>query len=189
MAKSRKNFVIIIKRINNAKIIFIKDKNSLVTTDFIRRLEITLNKYDIQINDSCLFKPKCSEIDFLKLIDKSKIVLDTPFWSGGNTSLETLSRGKPIITLPGKLMRSRHTYAMLKMLSLDELIAENEEDYIKKAVNLFYDHKLYSDVVNKISKRRSLLYQDLEPVRALEDFLIDKIHQKKYIKNIYKLNP
>jgi len=167
----------IIKRINNAKIIFIKDNNSLVTTDFIRRLEITLNKYDIQINDNCLFKPKCSEIDFLKLIDKSKIVLDTPFWSGGNTSLETLSRGKPIITLPGKLMRSRHTYAMLKMLSLDELIAENEEDYIKKAVNLFYDQKLYSDVINKISKRRSLLYQDLEPVRALENFLIDKIHK------------
>ena len=113
----------------------------------------------------------------MKLIDKSKIVLDTPFWSGGNTSLETLSRGKPIITLPGKLMRSRHTYAMLKMLSLDELIAESEEDYINKAVNLFYDQKLYSEVINKISKRRSLLYQDLKPVRALEDFLIDKIHQ------------
>ena len=166
----------IIKRINNAKIIFIEDNNSLITTDFNRRLKITLHKYDISMNDHCLFKPKCSEIDFLKLIDESKIVLDTPFWSGGNTSLETLSRGKPIITLPGKLMRSRHTYAMLKMLSLEELIAENEVDYINKAVNLFYDQKLYNDIINKISKRRSLLYQDLEPVRALEDFLIDKIH-------------
>ena len=51
-----------------------------------------------------------------QLIQSADIVLDSLDWSGLNTSLEAISLNKPIITLPSDLMRSRHTFGVLKIL-------------------------------------------------------------------------
>ncbi len=67
------------------------------------------------------------------------VALDPFPYSGGQTTLELLWSGLPMITLPGVTMASRHTAGYLRTVGLDELIAEDLDDYIAKAVALASD--------------------------------------------------
>ena len=67
------------------------------------------------------------------------IALDPFPFCGGMTSLEALWLGVPVITLPGAGIASRQSASMLMNLSLPELIAENAEQYVNKAVELARD--------------------------------------------------
>jgi predicted O-linked N-acetylglucosamine transferase (SPINDLY family) len=47
--------------------------------------------------------------------------------------------GLPVVTLPGPMMRARHTYAILTMMGIDETIASDEDDYVAIAVRFGKD--------------------------------------------------
>ena len=63
-------------------------------------------------------------------------MLDTLHWSGGNTSLDALACGLPIVTLPGPFMRGRQSAGMLSLLGVPELIARDRADYVAIATRL-----------------------------------------------------
>ena len=64
------------------------------------------------------------------------IALDPFPFSGGLTSCDALYMGVPIITMAGELPIGRQTASLLNVMGLDELIANNRVDYLKKAVAL-----------------------------------------------------
>jgi predicted O-linked N-acetylglucosamine transferase (SPINDLY family) len=41
------------------------------------------------------------------------VILDSIGWSGGNTSLQAIELGKPVVTLPGAFMRARFSSTSL----------------------------------------------------------------------------
>ena len=43
------------------------------------------------------------------------LMLDVPHWSGGNTSIDALHAGLPVVTSPGAYMRGRQSAAMLRL--------------------------------------------------------------------------
>ena len=69
-------------------------------------------------------------------------------------------------------MRSRHTYALLKQININETIAKNRDDYIKIAIKLSNDKNFYEKLINKIHKNNNLLFNDESPIRELEEILI-----------------
>ena len=99
------------------------------------------------------------------------VMLDTLHWSGGNTSLDALASGLPVVTLPGDLMRGRQSRAMLEMMGVDELVASDRADYVEKAVALGRDRDRRRALAERIAAARGVLFERDEPVRALEDFL------------------
>ncbi|MBT9613609.1 MAG: tetratricopeptide repeat protein [Burkholderiales bacterium] len=64
------------------------------------------------------------------------IALDTFPFTGSTTTFEALWMGVPVITLLGDHMVARWSGAMLMKLKLDELIAHNEDQYVKIAQGL-----------------------------------------------------
>jgi predicted O-linked N-acetylglucosamine transferase (SPINDLY family) len=64
------------------------------------------------------------------------IALDPFPFSGGHTSCEALWMGLPVVTLPGSRPVSRQTLCFLANISLQEFAAQDEADYIAKAVTL-----------------------------------------------------
>ena len=73
----------------------------------------------------------------LKYMKEADIVLDTCNWVGGITSLEVLSTGTPIITMPNEQLASRLTYIIYEYCKdkfVKNLIVSNKYDYVNKAI-------------------------------------------------------
>jgi predicted O-linked N-acetylglucosamine transferase (SPINDLY family) len=67
------------------------------------------------------------------------IALDPFPFSGCATSFDALWMGLPVITWQGETMVSRQSASLLTALGLDELIAENVDDYVRGAIALADD--------------------------------------------------
>jgi predicted O-linked N-acetylglucosamine transferase (SPINDLY family) len=115
--------------------------------------------------------------DYLSLNLAGDVLLDTPVWSGGKTSLEGLSCGLPLVTLPGDFMRGRHAFAMLKMIGIEDTIAQDVDHYVDIAVRLGTDPDFYREMRKEISNRSYRLFDDLSVPRALEKFFIHVVQK------------
>jgi protein O-GlcNAc transferase len=105
------------------------------------------------------------------------VLLDSLEWSGGKTTLEALSCGLPVVTLPGRFMRGRHAYAMLKMMGLSDTIADGKAAYCAIAARLARDPAFFSRIKAFIVQNRSRLFHDRRFITALESFYRNAISQ------------
>jgi protein O-GlcNAc transferase len=112
--------------------------------------------------------------DFPALLRCADVYLDTIGWSGGNTTLEALAGALPVVTMPTGLMRGRHSTAILRHIGLGDRVADGVEDFVARAVQLA-DAPRRDAFREAIRASRHLLYEDLTPVRALEDFLVSAV--------------
>ena len=55
------------------------------------------------------FLPRLSGADFIRAQALADVVLDTPGFSGGKTSLEGFSMGQPVVAMPSRYLRGRLT--------------------------------------------------------------------------------
>jgi predicted O-linked N-acetylglucosamine transferase (SPINDLY family) len=113
-----------------------------------------------------------TEDEYLGIAERVDINLDTPGWSGGNSSLEILWFDVPTVTLPGASMRSRHTAAMLRVLELDQLVAHDVGEYVSIAVELGRSADFRAEIRGRIRERKHRLYEDRTVVSALAEFLL-----------------
>jgi predicted O-linked N-acetylglucosamine transferase (SPINDLY family) len=64
------------------------------------------------------------------------LALDPSPVPGGTTSLEALSRGVPVLTVVGPTFYSRAALQILTGAGLDELVADDWDDYVARAIRL-----------------------------------------------------
>jgi predicted O-linked N-acetylglucosamine transferase (SPINDLY family)/MoaA/NifB/PqqE/SkfB family radical SAM enzyme len=112
--------------------------------------------------------------DFSALLRCADVYLDSIGWSGGNTTLEAVACDLPVVTMPTGLMRGRHSAAILEHMGLGGHVAGSVEDFVARAVQLANAPQRNS-FRDAICESRHRLYDDLVPVRALEDFLATAI--------------
>ena len=164
----------ILKKNSNCFFWFINKKNS-VTSIFKDRISKLFKKEGYDFERYSYFHPKCSQEEFLGLVEESDVILDSLNWSGGNTSLEAISLNKPIITYPTAFMRGRHTYGILKILDIQETIAISKKNYVEIAVKLASDNKFRKSIIDKIKKNKNKLFNDVEPLNSLEEVIRKKL--------------
>jgi len=80
------------------------------------------------------FEPNLDRNDLLNKYNSVDITLDTFPYSGGTTSLESYWMGVPVLTKKGNYFISKSTESINNNINLNEWIANDEEDYINKAV-------------------------------------------------------
>jgi CRISPR-associated protein Csy1 len=107
--------------------------------------------------------------DFLRINALCDVMLDTLHWSGGNTSLDALACGLPIVTLPGRFMRGRQSFGMLTLMGLPELIARDRDDYVDKVEAAVARR---SELSARIRAAHGRVFDDPAPVTALAQFLL-----------------
>ncbi len=145
---------------------------------FLERLDRAFALFDLKASDHCAVLPRLSVAKFVGAIGQCDIFLDSVGWSGGNSTLESLPHNKPIVTMPGDLMRARHTAAILRKLGITETIANNLEEYVGIAVRLAKNVDERHALSVKISANKHRLYRDRECIDALERFLDRSARQK-----------
>jgi CRISPR-associated protein Csy1 len=141
------------------------------TAAFRARLDAALAGRGVAPERVVLLKPDLQHAAYLRLNAACDVMLDSVHWSGGNTSIDALAAGLPVVTLPGGLMRGRQSAAMLRAIGLDDLVAGDAGAYVEKAVALGRDAASRRDATRRILAGRDALFGRDEPIRALEDFL------------------
>lgn len=110
--------------------------------------------------DRVHFLPRQSSDAFLGLISVADVVVDTPLFCGGNTSLEALALGTPVVTMPSEFRRGRLTFAQYQQMGMSDCIATDEDHYVILATRIGCDRRFRNEAVNNISARVDILFEN-----------------------------
>ncbi len=130
----------------------VKGSKLILKTSFQISSEIYKEKFrKHNVHDSIIFIPfKKKFEDHLNVYEEIDIALDTFPYTGVTTSFEAIWMNVPVITMKGNNLISRCGESINKNLKLEELIAENKQDYIEKSVYLAENKNYLSDIRKNI---------------------------------------
>lgn len=145
--------------------------NPLIGEDLRRRLQSSFAAHGLDADAHCVLLPPQSPISYWNLNRVADVFLDSPGWSGCNTTLEGIACGLPVVTTPGRFMRGRHSSAILTQLGVTDTIAANTDQYVEIAARLGVDRVWRQAIIDRMAARSGALYSAPEPVVALERWL------------------
>src|SRR6202035_3360192 len=106
---------------------------------FRARLGRAFAAFGLDASRYCVILPPMPQQRFIAAVGMADVILDTPGWSGGRSTLDCLSQNPAIVTLPGMFMRGRHTTAILRRIGCEDTIAQSLDDYVSIAARLGMD--------------------------------------------------
>lgn len=115
--------------------------------------------------------PRRSLPDYLAVVANADVVLDGIHFCGGDSTLTALSVGAPVITMPTEFARGRQTLADYKLIGVEDCIAETPSEYVSKALAIAGNQEMRTDISRRILENVSRLYDNLDSVAEIEEFL------------------
>jgi protein O-GlcNAc transferase len=162
----------IARQVTHAQFVFIR-------SDILQpRLHRAFAEAALNSDDYCIFLPSLERNDYLMLNLLSDIYLDTLGFTGGNTTLDAIACGLPIVTCPGEFMRGRLSTGILQTLGVTDTIALNEANYIDIAVRLAQEPAWRNQISTAMQAQCSQVFDDSTCVIALEKFYYQVVHEQ-----------
>jgi protein O-GlcNAc transferase len=127
-----------------------------------------------------IFLPTMSRSVFLELLATADVILDTLHFNGMNSSLECFAVGAPVVTLPTRFQRGRHTQAMYRKMGIVDNIARTQEEYVDIAVRLGTDRDYASSMRSRILARCDVLFENKEVIEEFERFFLESMREKGF---------
>jgi protein O-GlcNAc transferase len=124
------------------------------------------------VADRVRFLPRQPHERFLQIVSLADVMLDTVHFNGMITSIEALSVGTPVVTLPGALQRGRATQAMYRAMGIEGMVAGNAEDYADLACDIAMNSDRQQALRRLIAERRHLLFEDRRAISEFERFFL-----------------
>ena len=147
-----------------------------VTAAIQERLRTAFKRADLN-PDRLHWQPLCSREHYLQIAGCCDIALDSVGFSGGNTSLDCLMMGLPLLTSPGQFMRGRQSHAMLHDLGLGGLSVP-EDQLVQSAANVLMQRSERKVVTNTLNERLQDYLTDPTPLLALRAVLGELIESR-----------
>ena len=117
-----------------------------------------------QVADRIRFVPRRDRTGFMSLLASARVILDTPHFSGGLSSLEALYMGSPVVTLAGDYLRSRVTLGQYRRMGMAEFAAHDTDNYVAAAMRLARDDAYLAETRDRIRSSSSKLIDDPAPI-------------------------
>ncbi|RFC35456.1 MAG: putative O-linked N-acetylglucosamine transferase, SPINDLY family [Candidatus Nitrotoga sp. LAW] len=168
----------ILARNKNAVLVFFQATDISITCAFMKRLESALNESGMEKGGQIKILPRMAHENYLRVNMLCDVMLDTLHWSGGNTTLDAIACGLPVVTLPGSFMRGRQSYGMLKCMGLNELIAHDYKDYVEIATRLGTDRAWHQQIVQQIITSSDAIFAVETPLRQMEQFFVAALNAR-----------
>ncbi len=159
----------------DARLAFLAHSDPAVTARFQQRMAAALRRQGLDPDSRLFVVPRQGHAGWMALLACADLYLDSPGWSGGNTTLEALSLGIPCLAWPGDTMRGRHSLAMVTQLGLPELAPASPEDWVARAIALGQDPAERARLSARIRTGIPGLLADQRGLRALEDLLQQRV--------------
>jgi protein O-GlcNAc transferase len=117
------------------------------------------------------FMPACDGEEFLQRLAAADVALDPYHFGGCNSSLEALSVGTPVVTLPGQYLGGRFTQALLRRIDAESCIARNADEYVDRALALAREPDYRHSIAEQIAANAAGLFERKDAAQALADAL------------------
>ena len=129
--------------------------------------------------------PRLPMAEFLNAHARVDIALDTFPYSGTTTTCQTLWMGVPVITLAGKSLVSRVGVTMLASVGLENCVAVDEADYVRKAIALAGDRDRLREL--RLGMRHRMAVSPLTDGARFASFLEDAYAEmwERYCRDAY----
>lgn len=118
----------------------------------VREMRRRLVRCGIEDDRVLLLGPEAGQ-NFLKSYSEIDLVLDTFPFCGGTTTCFATYMGVPVLTLPGRSVVSRMGFSNMSCLGFQELVVEDLEEYVRKAIDLAED-KVYLEYFRSNVRQR-----------------------------------
>lgn len=117
-----------------------------------------------------VFKNRLPRSDYLDLMARAHLFLDTYPCTAHTTASDALRAGLPVLTLCGRSMVARVAASLLTTLGMQTLISPDRDRYKQNAIALYSSPDLYEKTNAELNQavRTSLLYRPDVYVRNLE---------------------
>ena len=135
-----------------------------------KNLFYEFNRRGISV-DKIYFAKKTKNLsDHLLRHKLADVFIDTFFYSSHSTGIFALWSGLPVVTIEGLNFASRVVPSLLKNLSMSELIANDDQEYIGIITKLYEQRELLKKLKDKlgIQKEKNKIYNSELFVRDLE---------------------
>ncbi|MEP6701500.1 MAG: tetratricopeptide repeat protein, partial [Betaproteobacteria bacterium] len=170
-------FARVLEAVPGSMLVLFEGRHQEVTAQATNRLERAFAERDISARERVRVLSRMTREDFLGVNAASDALLDTHLWSGGNTTLDALAVGLPVVTCPGTLMRARQSAAMLRLAGVPELIAADADDYVRIAARLVAEPEWRGEMSARISAGSAQLFDDSAPLEAFAN-IIREVHSR-----------
>lgn len=158
----------IAKQVPDSMFVFVGSNSVSMTSKFKERIRRNFAAAGLDCDDYIRILPRMDLNKFIHLLSALDVNLDSIGWSGGVTTLRSIAMALPVVTYPTEFMRGRHSYSMLKMTGIEELIADSLDDYVSRAVHLGLDKQYRAQVVEKMKQAMPKLLYDKQCVDDLD---------------------
>lgn len=122
------------------------------------------------VAERMIMVPRLKPEDYFAVIASADVILDTPHFSGSNTSYDAFSAGVPVVTLPGAFPRGRYTAALYAQMNFGDCIAESTQDYVDIALELGEDKAYREQISKEIRANTPAIFERRDAVTQLERF-------------------
>lgn len=147
------------------------DRSAGISRRFLERVSVALRRHGLDPAQAVRIEAARPYTQYLEWVRQADLVIDSPGFSGGGTSLDALGVATPVLTFEGRFARGRQTAAMLRLLDLPALIAADDDDYVAKAVALLADADARQSLREQLRARNARLFENAAVLPALEAFL------------------
>ena len=164
-------FAQVLAATSGSQLVLFGERHPTLTAKFLARLSSALSARGLDPEGRIHVLAPCAHDNYLRINTCCDAMLDTSRWSGGNTALDALACGLPIVALPGRYMRGRQSMAMLEQMDIPELVAKDDDDYVRIAARLAGDRSWRVTLAARIAENRGRIFDDVAPVAALAEAL------------------
>jgi protein O-GlcNAc transferase len=119
---------------------------------FVSSLIKVLAWYGVKAERLVTMRNIPSRADVKKCLQLADIYLDSFPYAGANSTIEPLEVGLPTVVMDGNCLRNKQGAALLRQLGIEELIVNNEAEYIDLAVQLATDDSLRQNFSRRIKQ-------------------------------------
>ena len=153
------------------KLAFFQSMWPRINDSFVARISAALRAAGVDPAATLVMLPIMQYEQYLGALAAADVLLDTPGFSGGNSSFDAIAVGTPIITWRGEMLRGRQTAAMLDIVELSELVSESDDDYVRNAISVAIAKDRQTELHEHMRAGSGALFDDVGAVRALESAL------------------
>jgi predicted O-linked N-acetylglucosamine transferase (SPINDLY family) len=159
----------------NGRLVFFRSENAIMDELLAQRLRRAFDFEKVDFDAHVRVIPYLDRPRFFGLMQQAALLLDTVGFSGFNNALQAIEAGLPVLAREGTYMRGRLASGIMRRMDFPELVASTDDAFIEMAIELTANVSRRAELSVEIANRRKILFQDSEPVRALERCLTEAI--------------